>query len=171
MSIPVSYDGNIRADGSGNLTGTSFIGQVFLPPLTTAYGAGSAYSLNSTPALLNLGTTPPSISLPAGEYRFRGCVLLNFSSALIAGGTTATIKLHNTTDNTDYSGSFVTVQLPVVSITPITQTFLLIPLPEIDDITLTGTKTIEIWGSISTGLSSGNLQAVAGGTWLIAESI
>lgn len=140
------------------------------PASAANFSAGTAYSLTNTAAKILLGTTSPSISITAGTWRVRAAVQLEYNAAILAASRAVTLKVRNITDSTDLAHSTIVLNTAPAAITALTQTFGLFQLP-VFEVTVAGTKTIEIWGSMNTVPSVGSLDAVQLGTWIFAERI
>lgn len=142
-------------------TGLQYSVSPYNPTATTsaAYASGTAYSLTATPALLNLGTTTPSITLTAtANYLLLSRVRLDYNGATFAANRTATLKLRKTSgtaaDVTNASASFLT-QI----ITTQTYTAGIIELPPVF-YSATANDVIQLWGSISVLPTAGSIDAV-----------
>jgi hypothetical protein len=125
----------------------------------TAYAAGTPYSLTNTSALLNFGTTDPKITITqAGDYRIKARVRLDYNGATFAASRTVTLKLRRTAPSgSTLSNSTIAVTTAIV--TTLSQTFMVIEIPEII-YTATGGDVIEVWGDVSVMPTAGSLDAV-----------
>lgn len=128
---------------------------------TAAYGSGAAYSLTATPALINLGTTPPSITLTSpGTYLLWGRARFDFNGATFAADQTITAKIHCTTNTVqDIPNTVKGWKLPIVT----TQTYTgaeiyIAPVAYV----ATAGDTLQLWGSISAIPSAGSMDAIEG---------
>ncbi len=64
---------------------------------TTAYAAGTAYTLTSASALVDFGTTDPTITLTApGLYEINATGVLKYNAATFAANQVITLKLRRT---------------------------------------------------------------------------
>jgi hypothetical protein len=72
---------------------------------SSASGVGTDYSLTATPALVDFGTTDPTLSIPeAGVYQ------IYYHASYLTGATAGDVfgfKVRNSTDSTDLAGSYV----------------------------------------------------------------
>ncbi len=131
-------------------------------PITTipAYASGTVYSLTATPALLDFGTTDPSITLnQAGTYLLKAKVNLKYNGATFAANRTVTLKLRRT-NNTAADISNSSTALTTGIITTLTETFAVIELPDVVYTTLNKDDIIEVWGDIDVVPTLGSLDAV-----------
>lgn len=128
----------------------------------TVYGAGTAYSLTQTPALLNLGTTPVSIVLAnPGTYLLMARAVLEYNGATFAASRVVTLKLRRTNNTAaDLANSSMAVNTAIV--TTITNTFGDFVLPVVIYTTQNSNDIIQIFGDVGTVPTAGSLDAVAG---------
>jgi hypothetical protein len=125
-----------------------------------AYAAGTAYQLTATPALLNFGTTDPTITLTqAGTYHLSGQVNLLYNAATFAATRTVTLKLRRTNNTAaDVAGS--SLSLTTAIITTLTATFAAVALPPVVYTTSNTDDALQVWGDVSVVPSAGSLDAV-----------
>lgn len=126
----------------------------------SVYASGSAYSLTATSALLDFGTTDPSITLTtAGTYLLFARVRYDYNAATFASVRTVTTKIRRTNnsaaDVTNATGSWKT-QI----ITTLTFTAALQNLPVVQYTTTTSGDILQLWGSVNVVPSAGSLDAV-----------
>lgn len=126
---------------------------------TTIVGtaSGTTYSLTNTAALVDFGTTDPSITLNvAGTYLLMARARVDYNAATFAAVRTATLKLRRTNntaaDVTGTSSSFLTSIITLLSFTAST-----IILPPVIYTTALTSDIIQLWGSIDTVPSAGSI--------------
>lgn len=129
------------------------------PANTNAIGSGTAYQLTTTPALLNLGTTIPQITIPAdGNYILAAWVRYDYNAATFAANRTVTTKIRRTnntaTDITGTTRSFLTEIITTKTFTAQGYVVALIPYAG------TTGDVLEVWGSVDTLPSAGSLDCV-----------
>ena len=123
------------------------------------YGSGSAYALTITSALLNLGSTAPSITLAdAGTYLLFAHARFDFNAATFAAVQTVTAKMR-CVNNTiaDVANSTKAFKMPIV--TTITYTAGLYAPAPVAYVATAG-DVIQLWGSVSVAPSAGSLDTV-----------
>ncbi len=88
-----------------------------LSDLKRVYGLGAAYSLTTTPALVNLGTTPPQIVISKpGTYIIQADAMINYNAATFAANQDATLKLRRTNNTpADLQGATRVVETDIVT--------------------------------------------------------
>lgn len=126
----------------------------------TVYAAGTAYQLTNTAALLDFGTTDPSLTITvAGTYLILARVRYDYNAATFAAVRTITTKLRRTNntpaDLTNGSSGWITEIITTLSYTAMIQ-----ELPPVVYVTANTDDVIQIWGSIDTVPSAGSLDAV-----------
>jgi hypothetical protein len=120
----------------------------------SAYGSGTPYAVTNTAALLNLGTTPPSVALPAagtylifGRLRFDGSSFDAGTSTILTtyvydSGTSSivpnTSRLFQFQTGT-FTGTLAEIATPVVSYT------------------VSAGTTVQLWGGLNSAEISGSL--------------
>lgn len=122
--------------------------------------AGTAYQLTATPALLDFGTTDPSlvITLP-GTWLITARVRLDYNAATFAAPQTVTLKLRRT-NNTAADLPNADAQVVTGAVTTATQTFMVVPLRPAEYSTKNTDDIIQIFGDVDVLPSAGSLDAV-----------
>jgi hypothetical protein len=126
----------------------------------SVYSAGTVYALTTTSALLNFGTTDPSLALDkVGTYLLLARCQMRYNTATFAANQTTTLKLRQSADlpAADLANSTVTAQTRII--TSITDTF----IDQTWSVVYANTNAaaiIQIWGSVSVAPSFGSLDAV-----------
>lgn len=119
------------------------------------FGSGSVYSLTTTPALVNLGTTTPAVQLgDAGTYLIFARARFDLNGATFAAVRTLTALIRNITAGADVTNSSAAQKVPIVT----TLTFTL-PLyfkvftyeSSVDN------ELLQLWASISVLPSAGTV--------------
>jgi hypothetical protein len=124
------------------------------------YAAGTAYALTATSALLNFGTTDPSLALDkVGTYLLLARCQLRYNAATFAANQTTTLKLRNITDPplADVPNSAVTARTRII--TAITDTFIEHSWSMIY-VNAFSSSVVQMWGSVSATPTAGSLDAV-----------
>lgn len=141
----------VRVDGQIQKNGVELMN-----PLSV-YAAGTVYTLTTTNAKVDFGTTDPVLTLnAAGTYRLSGSVKIQLNAATFAANQTVTVLLrrtNNTAANITNSGSTFTV--PIV--TTQTQTLAIIRMNDIHYTTANADDVIEIWADVSVLPSAGTI--------------
>lgn len=131
----------------------------------SAYAAGTAYTLTATPALLDFGTTDPSISLDkVGRWLIEARANIQDNGATFAASRTVTCKIRDTTNSADVTNGSDAIQTG--TITGITGQAGNLQIAA--ELTVSGATTVQLWGSVSVVPTAGSIQAVAPGTWIRA---
>lgn len=141
--------------------GSSFGGESF--PAKTAvqstgvYSAGTAYTLTATPALLDFGTTDPSITLPTpGTWLIYGRAKIDYTGATFAAVRTVPIKLRRINNTAaDLTNGSVTQSTNIV--TTLTCTMGEFVIPPIIYITTNSDDNIQLFGSVSVLPTAGTI--------------
>lgn len=125
----------------------------------SVYAAGTAYQLTATPALLNFGTTDPSITITsAGVWLILARARIDYTAATFAAVRTGTLKVRRTNntaaDIANSSSGFLTD-----IITTLTYTLAVVDLQPIIYTTTNSNDVLEVWGSISVVPTAGSLDA------------
>lgn len=143
-----------HAVGYYNISGVSIGSSI------SAYAAGSAYSLTATPALLDFGTTDPSITLTANaNYRLTGGCVIQYNGATFAANQTVTIKLRKTSGTAaDVTNAVRGIITEVI--TTGTKHFAIVELPPVTYSTTTA-DVIQLWGDVAATPSAGSLDVVS----------
>lgn len=142
-------------------------GEIFGPggvPITnplSVYAAGTAYTLTSTPAALDFGTTDPVLVIDQpGTYSIRSTVTLNYVAATFAASQAVTLKLRRTNNTpADLVGSTLVVNTAII--TTQTFTFGTFNLPEVIYTTVNANDSITLFGSVAVVPGAGALNATA----------
>lgn len=155
-------------------TGTSSIGPLVdavdgttpLNNLLSAYGAGTAYSLTNTAAAIDFGTTDPIKTLTqAGTYTIYAQVHLAYAGATVVAET-ATLTVRRTNDTAADLGQTIVIDLPAS--TTLTNSYGIVTLPPFEYTTAVTTNILTINANVSAALGAGTINAVAGGTSIVA---
>ena len=125
----------------------------------TVYAVGTAYSLTNTAALLDFGTTDPSLTLTQpGTYLILGRAELDYNGATFAASRTVTLKLRRTNNTAaDVANSSLVSKTEIT--TTVTATFGDFMLPPVIYTTPRGNDIIQIFGDVETVPSAGSLDA------------
>ena len=139
------------------LTGDSIQLTKLPKTLYTGEGTGTAYNLTTTPALVTFGTTSPSITLAkAGNYLITWRVRTEYVGATIAVNSNVTFKIRRTNNTaTDLrTTGFKTLITTLLSgqASDITASFMYT--------NATAGDVLEIWGSMSSLATLGNVSVV-----------
>ena len=128
-------------------------------PLSVA-AAGTVYALTNTAALLNFGTTDPSLTINApGTYLLLANVRIDYTGATVAAPQLVTLKIRRTNNTAaDITGATRSVKTDII--TTLTYTLGVIPLPPVVYVTTNSDDVLEIWGSIDVAPSAGSIDAV-----------
>lgn len=132
--------------------------------LTTAnqlsvFAAGTAYSLTNSAALLDFGTTDPSLTLnAAGTYLLLARAHLKYNAATFVANRTTTLKLRRTNNTAaDLTSSTYTHTTGIL--TTATESFIDATWPVLYT-TANADDAIAIYGHVDTVPSAGSLDAV-----------
>ncbi len=125
----------------------------------TVYAAGTAYALTATPALLDFGTTDPSVVVDkAGTYLLTARVALQYNAATIAAPRTVTLKIRRT-NNTAADIANTTFTLQTEATTARTSHFATAPAPAVPYATVNTDDILQLFGSMDVVPSAGSLDA------------
>lgn len=126
----------------------------------SVYAAGTAYALTDTAALLNFGTTDPSLTLnKAGTYLILGRVNLKYNAATFADSRTVTLKLRRTNNTpADLTNGSMTALTDII--TTLTYTMGVFNLQPVVYTTAVATDIIQLFGDVSVVPTAGSLDAV-----------
>lgn len=152
-----------QSDGAGGVTNRQVVvtnGVQFSAYGNTnypIYALGTAYSLTTTPALLDFGTTDPSITIgQTGTYLIYANVGIKYNGATYIAAQTATVKLRRTNNTAaDLSNGSRAVELPVLTTFTGGDVFTLPPILY----TATAGDIVQIFGSVSAAPSAGSVDA------------
>lgn len=126
----------------------------------TVTASGTAYTMTAIDALLDFGTTDPSITLAtAGTYLLFGRANLKYNGATYAANQTATTHLRRTNNTAaDVTNATTTATLRII--TTITDTVGMETIPPTIYTTANTNDIIQVFGSVSATPSAGSVQAV-----------
>lgn len=126
----------------------------------SVYASGTAYQLTATPALLDFGTTDPSLVISGvGTWLLSGRVRLDYNAATFAAVRTATLKLRRTNNTAaDITNSSTGFKTQII--TALTYTAGIIDLPQVIYTTTNTNDIIQIFGSVDVIPSAGSFDAV-----------
>jgi len=123
----------------------------------SVYAAGTAYQLTATPALLNFGTTDPSLVITSpGVWLLLARARIDYTGATFAAVRTGTLKLRRT-NNTAADIGNSSAQFLTEIITTLTYTLDVIDLQPIIYTTTNSDDIIQLWGDISVIPTAGSL--------------
>jgi len=125
----------------------------------SVYASGTGYQLTNTPALLNFGTTDPSLTITQpGTYLLIARVVIDFNVATFAASQVVTLKLRRT-NNTAADIANSSTSAPTGSATSSTENFGDFILPPVIYTTRNYDDVIQIFGSIAAVPGSGSIDA------------
>lgn len=151
----------VKADGSplklNALYGSDGTTRLNVP--YTVYAAGTAYSLTTTPAALDFGTTDPAIVVAApGTYMVTARVNLRYNAATFAAEQNATIKLRRTNNTAaDIANMSTAIQTRIV--TAATGTLATTTMSGIYT-TTNSNDSLTIFGDIAVAPGAGSLDTI-----------
>ncbi len=127
----------------------------------TVYAAGTAYSITTSQALLDFGTTDPILTISEpGTYLILATARLDYNGATFAAVRNATLKLRRTNNTAaDVTGATTTFQTQII--TTLSFTAFSGPIPPVIYTTANNNDIIQMFGGIDTGPTAGSLDAVA----------
>ena len=133
------------------------------PPVNSSlavYASGTVYSLTNTQALLNFGTTDPSLTITEpGTYLLLSAARIDYNAATFAAVRTVTLKLRRT-NNTAADVANATTAFLTQIITTLTFTAFDGPLPPVIYTTPRNNDIIQMFGAVDTVPSAGSIDAV-----------
>ena len=133
------------------------------PPVNSSlsvYAVGTAYQFTNTAALLDFGTTDPSLTLSEpGTYLLIGTVRVDYNAATFAAVRDVILKLRRT-NNTAADITNATTTFKTEIITTLTFTAFDGQLPPVIYTTTRNNDIIQLFGSIDTVPTAGSLDAV-----------
>jgi len=139
------------------------VGPAGTQPAITAlsvYASGTAYSLTSTPALLALGTTTPSLTITSpGTWKLEARVRIDNNAKTTAAVRTITILLRRT-NNTAADITDTSCAVKTAIMTTLTFTLTSMNLPTVSYVTLNSDDQIEAWGSADSVAGAGTFDVV-----------
>ncbi len=123
----------------------------------TVYASGTVASLTSSDALVDFGTTDPTLVLDKpGTYMLMGRAMLKYNGATYAGSQTATVHLRRTNNTAaDVSNATTTAQLRII--TTVTDTVGVMPFPPVIYTTTNSNDSISIYGALSATPAAGSV--------------
>lgn len=126
----------------------------------SVYAAGTVYHLTNTSAVLDFGTTDPTLTITAaGTYLVSGSVTLDYAAATFAANRTVTLKIRRT-NNTAADLTDCSIALGTNVVTTTTGTMERASWTCVYT-TLNSTDSISIQGDVGTVPTAGNLDAAA----------
>ena len=137
---------------------------------TQAYSSGTVYTLTNASALVDFGTTDPTITLSvAGTWKISGGVYIHYAGATFAANQTVTFKFRRTNNTAAdlTNGTTPTITLNIV--TTFTGGDMYIALPTVYYTTSNSNDVISIYGGLSVAPSAGSMTAI--GAFVNAEQI
>jgi len=158
---------SITTTGTGASTYNSTTGVLNIPTPTsstpgtnnaTAYSSGTPYTLTTTPAKVDFGTTDPSITLPAaGTYLILANVKIEYTGLTNLAIQTCNFKLRRTNNTAaDLPNAGTNFNVPITTL--LTQTGGDADIQSIIYTTTNSNDTIEVWGNRGAGISAGSIQ-------------
>lgn len=127
----------------------------------TVYASGTAYQLTNAAALLNFGTTDPSLTLTSpGTYLILARATLYYNGATFAASRVVTLKLRRTNNTAaDIANASVAVDTDII--TTVSSTFGDFALPPVIYTTTKNDDNIQIYGDVATVPTAGSLDATS----------
>lgn len=132
-----------------------------------ATAAGTAYNLTSTYAKVALGTTSPTVTLPAaGTYAIFTNTKVDYTGLTTLSTGNINLKLRRTNNTpADILGSF---SFPLGVVTLLSSTAADVDVRQFLYTTATSGDVVELWGQVTNTISLGNVQINANGATLTA---
>lgn len=128
-----------------------------LIPQLSVYAAGTIYNLTATAALIDFGTTDPSLTITgAGSWLLLGRAFIRLYGAVWAGNESCTLKLRRTNNTAaDITSATTTAKLETItdSIGPLM-------IPPVVYTTAFTDDVISLFGSVSTLPISGTVDVI-----------
>lgn len=126
----------------------------------SVYASGTAYSLTNTAALLDFGTTDPSLTLTSpGTYLITARVRTDNNAATFAAVRNVTLKLRRTNNTAaDLTNASTTFKTQVITALTFTNPTAIIP--NIIYTTVNSNDIIQLFGSIDIVPTAGSIDAV-----------
>jgi hypothetical protein len=161
---PVTSSGTLTITGAGTssqvIDGTGALKTISTP---SVYAVGTAYTLTGTSQKVDFtggGAVDPSVTIPtAGTYAIFTNVRLGYNNLVSVGSQTATIKLRRTNNTaSDLSNAITNFITPLVGLVPVTNTAGDADVPTIIYTTSTSGDVVEMWGSVTGGISGVQVQ-------------
>lgn len=136
-------------------------GEWGLPTPLTVYAAGTGYSLDATPQLLNFGTTDPSLVITApGTYLLFARVRVDYAAATFVAVRTVSLLLRRTNNTAANITNAVAGFKTPLSASALTYTAGMFELAPVVYVTSNSTDIIQAWGSIDVAPGAGTIDAV-----------
>lgn len=133
-----------------------------------AYSAGTVYSLTATPALLDFGTTDPTLTVTtAGTYLIFWGGNYKYTGATFAANQTANMKVRRT-NNTAADISNATLTLTTRIITTVTDDLAVAAGKPVKYVAAAG-DILQVWGSLSATPSVGTVDCTD--AWILVLKI
>lgn len=133
------------------------------PPLSqlSVVASGTVYVMTATPALLDFGTTDPSMTITSpGTWLILARGRFDYNAATFAANRTATMKLRRTNNAAADLANGAAV-FPTDIITTLTYPAWDLQTPPVLYTTLNSDDQIELWGDVSVVPTAGSLEATA----------
>lgn len=123
-----------------------------------AIAAGTVYTMTASQALIDFGTTDPTITIAnAGTYLIWGFAHLKLNAATITNQT-ATVKMRRTNNTaTDLTGGTTTAVLPIATTSTLDGGYLMTPVVVY---TATAGDIISLFGALSGAAGAGTVTCV-----------
>lgn len=127
----------------------------------TAYAAGTVYTLTATSALVDFGTTDPTVTLTVpGTYEIYASGVLKYNGATFAANQTVTLKLRRTNNTaTDLTNATTTITTRIITTT--TDSAGVFVIPTTFYTTTRNNDAISLYGSVSVVPSAGTITVEA----------
>lgn len=124
-----------------------------------AIASGTAYTLTTTPALIDFGTTDPSITVDkAGTYMLFARVQIYMDAVTFSTAAQLTIKIRRTNNTAaDITNATTTITTGILTTLGLTETMGIYTLPVVVYVTANATDVLELWGSLDILPDSGNM--------------
>jgi hypothetical protein len=147
--------------GTGSITATAARAALgILGTPLSVYASGTAYQLTNTAALLNFGTTDPSLIISSpGTWLILAQARIDYTGATFAAVRNVTLKLRRTNNTAaDIANSPAGFKTDII--TTLTYTAQLVKIPALVYVTTNSDDVLEVWGSIDTVPTAGSIDAV-----------
>jgi hypothetical protein len=155
--------GNVDVGSDGSGTGEFRSRGKRINEVLTVYAAGTAAIVSTNGAMLDFGTTDPSLHVPgiAGNftstYAVRARVLLKYDAATFAGNQTATLYLYDTDAEQVVANS--TTVVPLRTLTSTTDLVGVVTLPEVVVVAWEAGATLQVRAYLSAFPTAGTVKA------------
>lgn len=135
-----------------------------------AYAAGTAYNLTASSALMDFGTTDPSVTFTqAGTYKITAGFYYDYSGATFGGNQTLTAKLRRTNNTASDVTNTTIPNITLDIVTTFTGGGAFVQLPPVIYTTVNTDDILQLWGNLSATPSAGNMRVT--GAWINAERV